>query len=176
MRPPTVQLYTPGECESIRCQVEISQIFWQNARVFLRRKYITLTCMSGNVQLRLTMILYIAHSPAPTKAGSFSLRAPSLRNAHQPHLACFLTKQGQIQSIYYNRFPSGYYTLFASSHDPRRYVLVSGQSTKANKCYTPSIRVMPSVSLSATPLNAKISFNSSIWRTGVNVTTWQKSV
>lgn len=99
--PPTVKFNAPGQRESISCQIEITQVFWQNAVVFLSAKRHWQQCSTEKKKPH--CFLYIFHPavilPAPMRASSFSLQAPSRQNARRPHQACSLTPQEKRRPV-----------------------------------------------------------------------------
>lgn len=97
--PPTVKFDAPGQRESISCQIEITQVLWQNAVVFLSAKRHRQQCSTEKTHC----FQYIFHPsvilPAPMRASSFSLQVPSRQNARQPHQACSLTPQEKSRPV-----------------------------------------------------------------------------
>lgn len=129
--PPTVKFNAPGQCESISCQVEITQVLWQNAVVFLGANRHSHKCVTENNNIVTSTCHLSVILPAPMRASSFYLQVPSRQNARQPHQACFLMPQEKSRPF--------------SQQSPCQPASCAS--------YIPRTRVMPSVSLSAMPLN-----------------------
>lgn len=93
---PTVQFNAPRQRESIGGQIEIPQVFWQNAVVFLSAKSHGQNCITNTTKPCFFNKFNLSVSvPAPTRADSSSLQAPSPQTARPPHQAGSLTSTGE---------------------------------------------------------------------------------